>query len=328
MTATIGIDVSKSKLDVCWLRDANAIEIKTRVFKNDKASLQELIRWLSKQTGELPETTQVMMEATGVYHEALAYALHNAGIQVFVANPHRVSEFGKSLGARSKTDKRDSVVIARFLHSRAHQSWQPEAVEVRRLKALLSRLQALDTDIQREYNRREKAEIQDASITVQESIRKVIQALEAERKRLEKQVDDHFNDHPNLKSDRNLLKTIPGIGRVLSSELTAMLRSRDFRQAREPAAFAGVIPLMRESGTSVRGRPKMSKAGSGRLRAKLYMGAVVAVRHNPHIKAHYERLLARGKTKMSALGAAMRKLVQMAYGVLKHQRSYDPQWAT
>lgn len=327
MTAIIGIDVSKNKLDVCWLRDADTVKIKTRVFKNNKAGFGELIQWLRRQIGEAPEETQVMMEATGVYHEALAYALHEAGFQVVVANPHRVSEFGKSLGTRSKTDKRDSVVLARFLHSRQHRPWQPEPEKVRLLKALLSRLQALDTDIRREYNRQEKAEIQNASITVQESIRKVIKALEEERKRLEKQVDDHFDNHPDLKNDRALLQTIPGIGRVLSSELTAMLRSRDFRQASEPAAFAGLVPLMRESGSSVRKRPVMSKAGSGRLRAKLYMGAIVAIQHNAHIRAHYERLLARGKAKMSALGAAMRKLVQLAHGVLKHQQGYDPQWA-
>ncbi|ROT99277.1 IS110 family transposase [Marinobacter sp. R17] len=327
MTAQIGIDVSKNKLDVCWLRDPNTLKLKTRIFGNDKPAFGELIQWLCKQTGQAPESIHVMMEATGVYHEALAYALYDAGMTVYVSNPHRVSEFGKSLGRRSKTDKRDSIILARFLDSRAHQPWQPEPFEVRQLKALLSRLDALDTDIQREYNRQEKAQIQDASKAVQDSIRKMIQTLEEERHRVERQVDDHFDDHPGLKNDRELLKSIPGIGRVLSAELTAMLRSRDFRHASEPAAFAGLVPVMRDSGTSVHKRPVMSKAGNGRLRAKLYMGAIVATRHNRRIKGHYERLLARGKAKMSALGAAMRKLVQMAYGVLKHQQGYDPQWA-
>lgn len=327
MTAQIGIDVSKHKLDVCWLRDPQALKVKTRVFKNDKPAFKELLQWLQKQTGQSPEAIDVMMEATGVYHEALAYALHNAGVRVYVANPHRVSEFGKSLGTRSKTDKRDSIVLARFLRSRSHQRWQPEPEEVRQLRALLARLQALDTDIQRERNRQEKAEIQNASNTVKESIRTVTEALEAERRRLERQVDDHFDNHPGLKKDRELLQTIPGIGKVLSSELTAMLRSREFRHASEPAAFIGLVPVMSTSGSSVRKRPVMSKAGSGRLRAKLYLGAVVAIQHNALIKAHFERLVSKGKAKMSALGAAMRKLVQMAFGVLKHQQGYDPQGA-
>lgn len=327
MTAQIGIDVSKNKLDVCWLRDPQTLKLKTRIFNNSKAAFTELVQWLQKQTGQRPEAVEVMMEATGVYHEALAHALYEAGMTVYVANPHRVSEFGKSLGTRSKTDKRDSIVLARFLHSRPHQRWQPEPEEVRHLKALLSRLQALETDIQREENRREKAEIQDASSTVQESICTVIEALKEEHRRLKRQVDDHFDNHPGLKRDRKLLLSIPGIGQVLSAELAAMLRSRDFRHAGEPAAFAGLVPVMRTSGTSVRKRPVMSKAGSGRLRAKLYMAAISATQYNTVIRAHYERLLARGKTKMSALGAAMRKLVQMAYGVLKHQQGYDPQWA-
>lgn len=327
MSVVVGIDVSKNKLDVCWLRDPNTLKIKTRKFDNRKQDFKRLIRWLSEQTGERPEAIEVMMEATSVYHEALAYALYEAGIVVYVANPHRVSEFSKSLGRRSKTDKRDSVVLARFLDSRAHRPWQPEPAEVRRLKALLRRLEALETDIRREHNRWEKADIQDASETVKESIDAVIKALEQERQRLIRQIDDHFDDHPGLKKDRQRLETIPGIGRVLSAQLTAMLRSRDFRRASEPAAFIGLIPVFHQSGSSVYKRPVMSKTGAGWLRAKLYMGAIVAIQHNRQVRAHYERLVARGKAKMSALGAAMRKLVQMAFGVLKNQSDYDPQWA-
>jgi transposase len=328
MKAQIGIDVSKHKLDVCWLRDPETLKIKTRVFNNRRAGFEELIQWLLKQTGQPAQAVQVMMEATGVYHEALAYALHRAGFEVYVSNPHRVSEFAKSLGRRSKTDKRDSVVLARFLHSRPHRPWVPEPEEVRHLRALLSRLQALDKDIQREYNRQEKAQIQQATEQVQLSIRKVIEALKHERARLEKELDEHFDNHPGLKNDRELLKSIPGIGSVLSAEVTALLRSRDFNSARQASAYAGLVPVLHESGDSVRGPAVLSKSGAARLRAKLYMGAVVAIRHNGRIRAHYERLVAKGKTKMSALGAAMRKLLQMCFGVLKNQQGYDPQWAT
>lgn len=327
MTVYVGIDVSKDKLDVCWLRDPQALKVKTRVFSNRQDGFSKLIQWLLKQTGASVESIEVMMEATGIYYEALAYALHEAGLTVYVANPHKAKEFGKSLGRRSKTDKRDSIVLARFLHSRPHQRWQPEPEEVRHLKALLSRIHALDTDIQREYNRQEKARVQKASAAIQQSVQTMIRALKHERNRLEQEVDEHFNNHPGLKADRDLLLTIPGIGRVVSHELTALLRSRDFCNAGQVAAFVGLIPVMHESGSSVRVHPSLSKFGSGRLRAKLYMAALVATRHNRAIQAHYQRLIARGKVKMSALGAAMRKLVQMAYGVLKHQKGYDPQWA-
>lgn len=326
MTVLIGIDVSKQKLDVAWLRDPETLKVKTRVFPNTRSGCQDVVVWLSKVTGEAAEHMRVMMEATGIYHEDLAYTLHEAGLQVHVANPQHAHQFAQSLGKRSKTDKKDSIVLARFLHSRPHQQWEPEAEEIRVLKALLSRLQALETDLLRENNRLEKASIRRSSDEVQRSIEKMIGALEAERDRLRQQIDDHFDDHPGLKSDRELLKSIPGIGNVLATELTATLRSRQFRSAGQAAAFVGLVPIMSESGDSTCKRPTLSKAGASRLRAKLYMGAVVAIRHNALIRRHYERLVDRGKAKMSALGAAMRKLVQMAYGVLKHQRGYDPHW--
>lgn len=327
MTAYIGIDVSKQKLDVAWLRDPDTLKVKTKVFPNTPEGLSALTAWLVSTTGAPATEISVLMEATGVYHEALAYALHEAGMTVVVANPRHAHQFRESLGKRSKTDKKDSIALARFLCSRPHERWQPEPAEVRALKALLGRLQALDTDLQREQNRLEKAGIQRAA-AVEDSIRKMLEALEAERTRLRRQIDDHFDNHPGLKSDKQLLESIPGIGSVLATELTAMLRSRPFRSASQAAAYLGLVPVMHESGTSVNHRPALSKAGPSRLRAKLYMGAVVATRYNPLIRQQYERLVERGKAKMSALGAAMKKLVQIAYGVLKHQRSYAPQWAS
>lgn len=327
MTVAIGIDVSKQKLDVAWLRDPEAGKVKTRVFPNTPEGFTALREWLVKTTGAQPTEIGVMMEATGVYHDALAYALYEAGMTVFVANPQHVHSFRDSFGKRSKTDKKDSVALARFLHGRSHKPWQPEPAEVRALKALLGRLHALETDLQREQNRLEKASIQRAA-EVEESIRKMLDALEAERKRLCQQIDDHFDNHPGLKSDKQLLESIPGIGTVLARELTVMLRSRPFQSANQAAAYLGLVPRSEESGTSVKRPPRLSKVGPARLRAKLYMGAVVATRYNPLIQHLYERLLARGKAKMSALGAAMKKLVQIAYGVLKHQRKYDPQWAS
>lgn len=327
MTVLIGIDVSKQKLDVAWLRDPDTLKVKTKVFPNTHAGITALTEWLGSTTGAPASEVRVMMEATGVYHEALAYALHEAGLVVYVANPLHVHQFRESLGKRSKTDKKDSIALARFLCSRAHEPWQPEPAEVRALRALLGRLHALETDLQREQNRLEKATVRGAA-AVEESIRKMLQALQAERERLRQQIDDHFDDHPGLKSDRQLLESIPGIGSVLATELTATLRSRAFRSAGQAAAYLGLVPVMHESGTSVNRRSALSKVGPSRLRAKLYMGAVVAARYNPLIRRQYERLLERGKAKMSALGAAMKKLVQIAYGVLKHQRPYDPQWAS
>src|SRR5262249_8944053 len=140
-------------------------------------------------------------------------------------------------------------------------------------------------------------------------------------------IDDHIDRHPQLKADRELLESIPAIGAQTSRHMLSLLQARKFSCAEQSAAFLGLVPIERESGSSVRGRPRLSKAGPPRLRAILYMAAVVAVRHNPHVKALYERLLARGKTKMAALGAAMRKLVHLCFGVLKSRQPYSPTYS-
>lgn len=327
MTVYIGIDVSKRKLDCAWLRDPDTGKVKTKVFGNDAAGHAAVLTWLWQQTGAPADQIHIVMEATGVYHEALAQALYEAGLGVSVVNPAQARDFAKSLGIRGKNDKKDSVVLARFGAARRPGLWQPEPTAVRDLKALIARLEALDTDIQRECNRREKAETTQADEIIA-SIDTVLAALRAERDRLARDIDDHIDRYPALKKDRALLQSVPGIGPTVSRRLLATLRSRDFVSAPQAAAFIGVIPIPWESGTSVRGQPRLSKAGAPKLRRLLYMAAVVSLKYNPDIAAQYQRLTRRGKSPMSALGAAMRKLVHIAYGVLKHQIPYQPQAAT
>lgn len=119
------------------------------------------------------------------------------------------------------------------------------------------------------------------------------------------------------------LRTIPAVGEKTANRMAAILTSNYFESAKEVAAFLGLVPVQRESGTSVRGRSRLSKAGNPRVRASLYMAAVVAKKINPDIKALYDRLCAQGKTKMSALGACMRKLVHICYGVMKSGHDYE-----
>lgn len=323
--AVIGIDVSKNKLDCLWLKDPVALKVKTKVFRNDTKDHEALLAWAQKNTGEVPGSIHFVMEATGIYHEALAYRLHEAGARVSVVNPAQLRDYAKSLGTRTKTDKKDSLVIARYGVSQHPRLWQPEPAEVRQLKALLNRLDAVKQDIQREVNRLEKAEITRASEHVRQSIKTVRGELEKEKSRLEALIDQHIDQNPTLKQDRELLESIPGVGPVIAQHMVAVVRSRVFANAAQCAAFLGLVPVQHESGSSVRGRARLSKAGNAQVRAKLYMAAVVAIQHNPDIKAQYQRLLRLGKAKMCALGAAMRKLVQICFGVLKHQTPYQAQ---
>jgi transposase len=195
------------------------------------------------------------------------------------------------------------------------------------LKALLTRRDAVADDLQRERNRYEANELSLAPEAARESITQSIAFLEAELKRLQKLVDDHIDKDPDLRGKKELLETIPGVGPRVSDHMTALLAGRTFERAEQLAAYLGLVPVQWESGSSVRGRPRMSKAGPAHLRKLLYMPAVVAGRYNPHIKALKERLLAKGKSKMAAIGAAMRKLAHLCFGVVHSGKPYSANFA-
>jgi len=324
MNYYVGIDVAKDKFDCLWLRDIDSLKIKTKILSNSKEGFKKLKSWLEKNISMELGDIFVCLEATGIYHEALSYALFSMGIKVSVVNPAFVRDFAKGLGVRGKTDKKDSMVLARYSALVKPRLWHPEPKDVRTLKALLSRLVGLEKDLQRERNRLEKSEVSQASKTVIDSIKLMVEHLKTETARIKNEIDEHINQNPTLKKDRAFLKTIPAVGDVLSREILAVLHSRQFEKASQVAAFVGVVPKQWESG-KMKGRTTLCKNGSGRLRAVLYMAAIVATKHNPDIKQQYERLLKAGKTKMQALGAAMRKLVQICFGVLKHQSEYRPQ---
>jgi transposase len=324
MKTIIGIDVSKQKLDCGFYRDLGTGKVKTKVWPNNPQGHRQLMDWTVHHLGVPIGQISFVMEATGIYHEALAYTLHEAGAEVAIVNPAQVRDYARSLAVHTKNDRKDSLVLARFGLTQPWRAWQPEPPAIRELRALLARLTAVEKDLQREHNRQEKAQISAASEQVLASIEVVITALEQEQRRLTRLIDDHIDRHPDLKQDRALLESIPGVGAVLGRHMLAVFHSRSFTTARQMAAYLGLVPVEHTSGTSVRGRPRLSKTGSAVIRAKLYMPAVVATTHNVEARATYERLIARGKSKMSALGAVMRKLVHWCFGVLKHQQAYSP----
>lgn len=321
--SVIGIDVSKHKIDVAWLRDPVQRKVKTRGFSNDPAGFAALLEWARHHTGATAQQLHFIVEATGVYHEALAYALHDAGARVSVVNPAQVRRYAESFGRRSKTDKKDSVILAWYGTTQHPRLWEPEPDAVRILKALVARLEAVENDIQRESNRLEKAQVSDVTPQVARSIQSMLSHLEDEKQRLLKEIDQHLDQHPNLKNDHALLQSIPGVGPVLGRYMTVMLRSRSFESAAQAGAYVGLAPLHNQSGLSVRGQSSIGKNGNSNLRAKLYMATVVAIQHNPVIRTFYQQLLKNGKAKKVALVAAMRKLVHICYGVLKHQQPFQ-----
>jgi len=322
----IGIDVSKAKLDCSLLLDATSTKRKSKSVANNKAGIADLLEWAGKQ-GVLPAELHAVMEGTGVYHEQAAIALCDAEVTVSIVNPAQVKNFGKGLAVRTKTDGIDSLVLARYGALLKPASWTPPSQEARALQALLSRREAIAQDLRREQNRQEKADATDTPELIRQSLNSSIAFLQKQLGKLQQDIDDHIDRHPDLKEDLKLLISIPAVGQQVGSNLLSVIHIHRFDSAEQLAAYLGLVPVERQSGTSLLGRARLSKAGPARVRAVLYMAAVVATRYNPHVKAVYERLLAKGKAKMAAIGAAMRKLVHLCFGVLKTRKPYQAEYA-
>lgn len=324
----LGIDVSKAKLDcvlICSSRPDK--ELQKRV-ANSEEGFSKLIDWCTQKAKCDPSQIHAVMEATGPYHEVAALALFRAGCQVSVVNPAKIKHYAQGIGRKTKTDKQDASAIAQYGLKEKPRLWQPDPQEYQLLRALLYRLEAIDSDTQREKNRLEKAMAAQGPSAVSDSFERSIGFLKEEKARLEKQIKEHIDSHPHLKKDRELLESIPGIGPTLSSWMSLLLRNgKRFDAAPQAAAFVGLNPTEHESGTTVYRKPHLSKVGPAIYRAKLYLPAVVAIKYNPDVRDIYQRLLAKGKTKMAALGAAMRKLVHICFGVIKNQSAYQPQLA-
>ena len=318
----LGIDVGKSKIDLCLLADGSKGRKKTKVLKNTPSVAAAVLEWLAAKKVDIT-CLQVVLEPTGTYHEHLAYGLHEQGVRVVLASPARVRDFARGMGILTKTDTVDAFVLACYGELRSPEAWTPPPPEISELRALLRRRDALLKDAMREDNRLEKILSTRPSPLVEASVRKMIAVLYAELHAVEQLINSHIDNHPGLKRDLGYLTSIKGVGPQIGPNMLAALRSHNFSSAEQAAAWFGLVPKEKRSGSSVHYRARLSKSGPAELRAKLFIGAMVAVKYNRQLKATYERLLAAGKCKMSALGAVMRKLVHQCYAVLKHQCCYD-----
>ena len=325
----IGNDVSKKTLDLAYFDTARKCWSKPCKVSNTKPGWDVLIRWAEKQTQVSREIICMVMEATGVYHLKAAAYLSKAGLNVIVANPGRAAEYAKSQNQLNKSDKLDAQSLQRYgsqLHK--HHWFIPDLPEISQLRALLSRLRQLGKDLQRECNRLEKCAFQEGSRWACSSVQRQIKTLAREQKRAQHQIDQLIKDNVNLKRDQDLMCSIKGIGKITSQWLLPLLSAQRFNSAREAAAFLGLAPCHKSSGTSLKTRGKLSGRGNAELRAGLYMPAMSAARTDPEMKAFYQGLLAKGKPKKVALTAVMRKLVHVCYGVIKHQTPYQANHAT
>ena len=315
----LGIDVSKNTLDLCLLREGIKGRIKTRKLKNTADAAKVVAEWLKKQSCELGEV-HIIMEATGVYHEPLAYGLHFAGARISLANPHRTREFARGMNILTKNDKVDAWMLACYGSLKEPEAWTPPPESVRYLRALLRRRDALVADSTREKNRLEKSVFTDSPDAVRASIENMLQELSNEIEHLDVLIQEHIKTHPELNQDFRLLTSIKSVGYLLGLNMLAILKSHSFESAEQAAAFLGVVPVERRSGTSVKGKPKLSKIGPPEIRTKLYLAALCGLRFNPVMKQMYTKLCQRGKSKMCAIRSEehtseLQSLVDIAYAV-------------
>jgi transposase len=317
MTAILGIDVAKNKFDVALLRNG---KYKSKSFENKLSGFESLADWLKRHE---VVSLHACLEATGSYGDVLARFLFEAGHAVSVVNPARIKAFGESELQRTKNDKMDAKLIARFCETMKPAPWQPDPPEVEHLRMLGRRRDALVSMRTQEVNR-----LGVADFSVNESIQKVIAFLDEEIEQISKLIRKHINSHPGLKKKRDLLKTIPGVGDVtIEAILSEVNAFEGFESIEKVVAYMGLSPKEKTSGTSVKGKSSLCKTGSARLRKILYMPSLSAIQHNPLVNALYVRLTAKSKNGLVVACACMKKLVHIIYGVIKNGKPFDPAYS-
>jgi len=310
----LGIDIAKQKFDVALLRGA---KFKTKVFANTRTGFEALQKWLLEHQ---VDCVHACLEATGAYWQDLAEWLHDAGHVVSAVNAAKVHAYGRSELSRTKTDRQDAKLIARFCQAVQPGPWQPKPIEERELFALVRRLDGLTVMLTQEQTRLDTAHPAIAS-----DIEAHVQALERAIEALRQRIHDHIDRHPGLRAQRDLLASIPGIGEATLAQLLARWSTlAQMTSVRQWVAQTGISPRERSSGSSVRGSGRITKLGDARLRKALYFPAIVARQHNPVIRSFAERLQARGKRPLQIVVACMRKLLHIIYGVLKSGKPFNP----
>jgi transposase len=307
MGIIVGIDVSKTSIEVYAAG-------KARSFANTQSGFGQLLRWAK-------EAKLFVMEATGAYHFALADFLYGEGCRVSVVNPRMASHYAKALGQCHKTDRADARVLAIYAERNEVPAYVPETPAARRLRKLVrhrERIVSGQSVLKRQLAEPGLDPFEERQLKDQGKL------LKEHLKLAEQEIHGLIAGDESLACSFALLQSIPGFGPVTAAGLLGEAGDLSrFPSAKHLASYAGVHPRLRESGTSLRARPKMSKSGSAFLRKAMYMNAMAAVRQNGPSRALFLRLLERGHKRMSALGAVMHKQLRIAFGVCSTKRPFS-----
>lgn len=318
MKAIVGIDISKKNFTIALMLES---KVKKNEFDNNEHGFMELKDWL---TGSGVVEARICMEATGSYGERLADFLYYNGYEVSVLNPMCIRSYAKSKLSRHKTDGIDATLIAEYASKNSGLVlYKPRSSAIHELRALYRCLQSLKGQYIQATNHLEDSPVLPQSVItiwqdMADDISSKISMAEATMNKL-------ISSDSLIKQDVKNLESIPGIGTATAIAVIAETPEiTSFQDARQLAAFIGITPSHKTSGSSVRFKPRISKMGSKHLRKALYFPTIVAKRCNPILKDFCTKLKAKGKHNMVIIIAVMRKLVHIIYGILKHKTSFNP----
>jgi transposase len=316
-SAWLGIDIAKETFVASLLLEKRSAQ---GSFDNAPAGFTKLDHWLKKR-----KVAQIhaCLEATGRYSEGVAEHLHAAGHIVSVINPARLKAFGQATLVRTKTDQTDAALLAEFCRRQQPAPWTPPDPARRGLRALVRRRESLLNVRQQEANRLSSGEDDPWVVT---SLETVLTCLDEQLAQVEQAITDQVARDADLQRRVELVDSITGIGLTTATALLAEIDFGAYPSARQVAAQAGLTPRQRQSGTSVHGKPRISKQGASQLRQILYFPAISAMHYNPVVRAFAERLAKAGKAKMAIVCACMRKWLHLVYGVLKTGLPFDPNY--
>jgi transposase len=308
MRNCIGIDMAKQYFDLHSLKTRQ-----DQRMENSNDGIRRCVALCNKIRPEL-----IVTEATGGYELTLAATLQAEGFAVAVVNPRRIRDFARAAGQIAKTDRLDARIIAQFAATMEPMPTERISENTQKLKALVARRNQLVGLHTAESNRLEHADGKE----IRRSIAAVLKVIEAQLKTIDRQIKEQIENTPQLRQRSEILDSVPGIGPTTANMLVTELPELGQLNRRQIAALIGVAPMARDSGT-FRGK-RMTGGGRKKIRSRLFMPTLVAVRHNPILRAYYNKLLSRGKCKMVALVAVMRKLICILNTMVKNNQKWNP----
>ncbi len=312
-TNYLGIDISKDTFDV-YSETTHHLS-----FSNDYSGFKKLLK-------HLPNECICVMEATGYYHQRLAYFLIENQIKTSVVNPLKIKRFIQMKLSKIKTDKSDAQQIYQYAISQEPSLWLGDSAqqqECLQIVRLISAYTKQSTQLKNKIKGEQALGV--PSKIVLSSLKRTLKFIQKELLKLEQALEEMVKaEH---EQELCLLKTIPGIGKKTALMMWVFTDGfKRFNTAQELCSYAGITPIIRESGSSIKGKPRISKVGNAKLRNLLFLCSFNACKYNKACKALYDRLLAKGKSKKLALIAVCNKLLKQAFAVVKNKLPYDPNY--